>query len=125
IRQLRNAMERLSVLTPGGVIHAEDVRKALQLQEFAADAGGEPAFRRLPAETEVDPAIAGGPARETAPPSQGLEHETASYEYRLIQKVLRECRGSKTAAARKLGISRTTLWRKLQHIDATATSARK
>ncbi|MEE4314196.1 MAG: sigma 54-interacting transcriptional regulator [Desulfofustis sp.] len=125
IRQLRNAMERLSVLTPGGVINAEDVRKALQLQEFAADAGGEPAFRRLPAETEVDPVIAGVPARETAPPPQRLDHETASYEYRLIQKVLQECRGSKTAAARKLGISRTTLWRKLQHIDATAPSARK
>jgi len=32
IRQLRNVMERLSVLTSGGVIGENDIKKALQVQ---------------------------------------------------------------------------------------------
>ena len=42
IRQLRNAMERLSVMTAGGLIEAQEVTRALQLQEFnTSDRGGD------------------------------------------------------------------------------------
>jgi len=37
IRQLRNVMERLSVMTAGGLIEALDVRRALQIQEFIVE----------------------------------------------------------------------------------------
>ncbi|MBT8347505.1 MAG: hypothetical protein KJO28_14510, partial [Desulfofustis sp.] len=43
-----------------------------------------------------------------------LIEEKSAYEREVIFKALRECHGSKTKAAKKLGISRTTLWRKLQ-----------
>jgi transcriptional regulator, propionate catabolism operon regulatory protein len=112
IRQLRNAMERLSVMTQGGLINGHDVRKALQIQEFVSEESCEPASARPSAERSADDLpspIAAGPLP--------LDQEKASYESRLIRQVLQECHGSKTAAARKLGISRTTLWRKLQHAD--------
>ena len=43
-----------------------------------------------------------------------LDKEKAMYERQLIFDALKECNGCKTRTARKLGISRTTLWRKLQ-----------
>ncbi len=33
----------------------------------------------------------------------------------IIQQVLKNCNGNQSVAARKLGISRTTLWRSLNH----------
>ena len=36
-----------------------------------------------------------------------------------IQDTLRQCKGNKAQAARELGISRTTLWRRLREIDKT------
>jgi transcriptional regulator, propionate catabolism operon regulatory protein len=122
IRQLRNAMERLSVMTPGGLIHADDVRKALQLQEFVAEAAGTPAPRYGGAGIPVDPRRGDDQPTQRAVSPLPLDRETASYEYRLIRRALQECRGSKSAAARQLGISRTTLWRKLQHIDSAVTT---
>lgn len=39
-----------------------------------------------------------------------------SVEHEEIQKVLRECQGNRSKASKKLGISRSTLWRRLQKI---------
>ncbi|WP_238981048.1 sigma 54-interacting transcriptional regulator [Geobacillus sp. YHL] len=46
--------------------------------------------------------------------STGLTKEVENWERQLILKVLREVQGSKTKAADLLGISRTTLWRKIK-----------
>jgi len=43
-----------------------------------------------------------------------LGREKATYEKQLILDALKKCDGSKAKAARLLGISRTTLWRKMQ-----------
>lgn len=115
IRQLRNAMERLSVMTSGGIIRGDDVKKALQVQDFdTAEADRDTA-------TELKVIASGsssskGQARQNNPGSIAmlLDKEKAMYERQLIVDVLKECNGCKTSTARKLGISRTTLWRKLQ-----------
>ncbi len=39
-------------------------------------------------------------------------------EFDKIQRMLKECRGNRSKAAKKLGISRSTLWRKLQQVEA-------
>lgn len=113
IRQLRNAMERLSVMTAGGLIEAEEVTRALQLQDFGtSDRGGGDVRSAPETQGQQDP-----PASIPAPPgADGPKFgvERAAYEKELIDAALRECDGSKSRAAKMLGISRTTLWRKLQ-----------
>ncbi|MHB1652763.1 MAG: sigma 54-interacting transcriptional regulator [Desulfitobacteriaceae bacterium] len=88
IRELRNAMERLVMLTWEKEISAEDMAKTLLLDRKSDT--------DLPEQKEK------------------LRGEVELAEIRLIQKALKECGGNKTATARRLGISRTTLWRKMQ-----------
>lgn len=45
-----------------------------------------------------------------------IKPDETSIEYEEIYSVLKKVRGNKTEAARKLGISRTTLWRKLKKL---------
>lgn len=115
IRQLRNVMERLSVMTAGGLIEAVDVRRALQIQEFITEdhegnSGKQQTTIQL--STLPDKKTASLDFEKKIPFAMGKEK--AFYEKQLIMKTLEECQGSKTQTARKLGISRTTLWRKLQ-----------
>ena len=115
IRQLRNVMERLSVMTAGGLIDVRDVRRALQIQETpqANDQDGASV-------EDLIIATGDGPDKIIEPDNQPhkfqylVGKEKALYEKQLIMKTLEECNGSRTRTARKLGISRTTLWRKLQ-----------
>ncbi|HZK83595.1 MAG TPA: sigma 54-interacting transcriptional regulator [Desulfosporosinus sp.] len=88
IRELRNAIERLVMLTKEREISKDDVGRALLLDRK----------QTLPV-----------PVRE-----ERLCSEVELAEIRWIQKALKECGGNKTKTARRLGISRTTLWRKIQ-----------
>ena len=116
IRQLRNVMERLSVMTSGGIIRSGDVQKALQIQDFSSPA-------KLLVETpcpkigtkrskSADMAEAGISVPEQS--ALPLAKEKAIQEKRLIIEMLEVCGGNKAETAKRLGISRTTLWRKLQ-----------
>lgn len=114
IRQLRNSMERLSVMTAGGLLEAYEVERALQIQEF----NGEVTDPRNPWDSpEAGPVTAAQPANGASGTfrfQEVLKQQKAEHEKELIYSALRECGGSKIRAAQKLGISRTTLWRKLQ-----------
>ena len=48
---------------------------------------------------------------------QHMEKENRENEYKIVWDTLRRVNFSKTEAAKRLGISRTTLWRKLKSID--------
>ena len=116
IRQLRNAMERLSVMTAGGLIEAQEVTRALQLQEFGTSDRGGGDVRAAPETQGQHDSLA---SLSSSPGAEGLKFgvERAAYEKELIDAALRECDGSKSRAAKMLGISRTTLWRKLQRCN--------
>ena len=116
IRQLRNAMERLSVMTAGGLIEAQEVTRALQLQEFGTSDRGGGDVRSAPETQGQHDSLA---SLSSSPGAEGLKFgvERAAYEKELIDAALRECDGSKSRAAKMLGISRTTLWRKLKRCN--------
>jgi transcriptional regulator of acetoin/glycerol metabolism len=86
VRELRNAINFAYVCASGSRIERQDFPEHIQTPEQHQD-GGEPR-----------PALARGGSRE---------------EDR-IREVLTRFDGNRTLAARALGISRTTLWRKLK-----------
>lgn len=94
IRELRNLVERMVILTDGDLIRRDDLPPAVRLGEACGD-GDEPAS-----------AGHSGPTNLT-----GMR---AATERQLIKKALSEASGNRAAAARKLGISRGALYYKLR-----------
>lgn len=90
IRELRNCVERMVVLASGNTLDLSDV-PVLKKSEIIQ-----------PEENE-----------KTAADPLNLENS----EKELIRKALAECGNNRAAAARKLGISRRTLYRKLENLD--------
>jgi DNA-binding NtrC family response regulator len=84
VRELRNVLERACMLADGPTLGPQDVAAAM-------------------------PAAPAGPPAPAASPSEGLQ----ALERAHIIRVLDEVRGNKVAAARRLGISRRTLYRRL------------
>lgn len=93
IRELSNIIERLVVISLKKEIDPNTVREAMGNT-----------LAPHPSQAEAQPAAA-------VKKAEYLKHE----ELAIIQKVLEECHGNKTEAASRLGISRPTLYKKLQH----------
>jgi len=91
VRELENAIERAVALGSGPILHVGD----------------------LPSNLHYAPA-------ETLPESDELV-PLEELERRAIFRALRETSGDKLAAARLLGIGKTTLYRKLKQYDANPT----
>ena len=93
VRQLQNFMERLVVLTPGEVVTARDVQR------------------------ELDRGPKGPPSTATQPAPQGqatLDGARRQAECAALQDAIKQAGGNRTLAARMLGISRRTLYNKLE-----------
>ena len=111
VRQLRNTIERMVVLSAGGRLTLEDVPETIRL-------GGE----KFPLAPVPAPATADGvaPVAQPSAPVAQLAAATASprslaeSERREILSAIEAERGNKTKAAERLGISRRTLHRKLK-----------
>jgi DNA-binding NtrC family response regulator len=104
VRELENAIEHAVAMAEGPVVLTSDLPAALT------------APRLLPRQGTPDrpgPAGAAEHARE--------DWSLAEVEKEHILRVLGHHRGNATAAARRLGISRTTLWRKLKHYGIRRT----
>lgn len=99
IRELRNVCERLSALVSGNEITVEDVEKVLNY-DLTTTAGQ--SFPRK-----------NGPTRILAAATANL----SCFEKEVILSALEKTGHNKTKAAEMLGISRTTLWRKIKEFN--------
>lgn len=95
IRELQNVMERLAVLMRGAALSRTQITKYLNEVLHSPPSPADQLERK-----GDHPAGAG-------PLAQTLSLDA-------IERVLREVNGNKSAAARHLGVSRMTLWRKLR-----------
>ncbi|NOY13152.1 MAG: sigma-54-dependent Fis family transcriptional regulator [Deltaproteobacteria bacterium] len=101
IRELRNMLERLQVLCPGETIRPGQLPPEVRERTAGTGSGSElvQAFR-----TDLS-----------------LRQAVQQFEVRFIERVLEEAGGNRSAAARRLGISRKNLWEKLRE-PPTVTS---
>ena len=90
VRELQNAVERAVILCTGEYVTGPEL--PVNIAKLAAEA--------MPRSTEVSSSLAGLPLEEV--------------ERRAIEETLRETGDNKSAAARKLGITRATLHKKLR-----------
>jgi len=97
IRELRNAMESLVVFSENGRLRLDDLPAAIL---------------RRPDRTSESASFPVDPWK--LPESGGLAEWMADIEGRLIGRVLAETGGNKQAAAKRLGISRVALYKKLE-----------
>ena len=108
VRELENAIEHAVAVSDGPVISEMDlplsIREPRLLAERASDGGAVPA---------------GAAARVAASDRDGWS--LAEVEKEHIRRVLVRHGGNATMAARQLGISRTTLWRKLREYGLSRT----
>ncbi len=93
VRELSNVVERAVLLAEEETIRLED----------------------LPAEL-ADRAESGGKLRGLEGSDARLEHALRSFERRHIAAVLASCDGNRDAAAKRLGVSPATLYRKLERL---------
>jgi len=116
VRELENAIEHAVAIAEGTMIGAADLPTAFKtprlLPEGASRRGG------APDEASGD----GGPAAARAVAADPRETwSLAEVEREHIRRVLARHHGNATIAARQLGISRTTLWRKLREYGLSRT----
>ena len=108
VRQLRNVMERTLVLSPNDVLELDDFPEEIRrhAETPAADFNHERPSSAPTATMPQTPIAVSAPA---LPPQSTL----AEFEAAHIRSVLEACGGNKKLAAERLGISRSTLYEKL------------
>jgi two-component system, NtrC family, response regulator AtoC len=130
VRQLVNFVERLVVLASGDVISAADVRGELEeqmaflTQAAPLEADGLAVASIPPATTSPAPQSTPASVAEIAkssPAASGfssavrpLKEDLRRTEHRAITKALASAKGNRALAARLLGVSRRTLYTKLE-----------
>lgn len=140
VRELRNVVERSVILCADRTIDLQN------LPAHIIEAGPPPAIQANPDQPDPGPARArppeigtpGGPStgedwddveaafRTRANPTGGRLFEAlARHEQKLIARTLREFRGNVLRAAAYLGVSRTTLYKKMQRYSIDVGSIRR
>ena len=94
IRELRNTLERASILTDGPILNELELRGAVS--RMAPLGGATPASADAPAESPAAPPV----------PIEALDRSA-------VERALDEAGGNKSAAARRLGVSRRAFYRRL------------
>jgi transcriptional regulator with PAS, ATPase and Fis domain len=101
VRELENLIERMVILNDDGVIRVENLPP--NIRSFISD-------KKIPRPTLTEEGI-------------DLNQAVEEFEYRLIDEALRRTKGNKQAAARLLGLKRTTLVAKLRRKTSGSGSA--
>jgi DNA-binding NtrC family response regulator len=98
LRELENALERAALLCENGVITARDLPPAIIGQAVPAQ------------------------SHHTAPPElvggRNFREQVAAFERQLILQAIEEAGGDRRAASRNLGVGLSTLYRKLEELNA-------
>lgn len=104
VRQLRNLVEHVAAVAPGRIVRAEDLPTGLD-----GTAGG----------AEAEETMAARLQRCLAEGGEGRAWEVlvGDFERALATEAVRRCEGSRSAAARMLGVSRATLRKRLPDSD--------
>ncbi|MCR4402863.1 MAG: sigma 54-interacting transcriptional regulator [Firmicutes bacterium] len=97
VRELKNAVEKCLVLSDDGIITPSHVLDALGEDSVSSTGGLDD-----PTQLRAD-----------------LQSLVKAAEREGIARAIRECHGNRSEAARRLGIDRTTLWRKLRNDTAS------
>jgi transcriptional regulator with GAF, ATPase, and Fis domain len=108
VRELENALEYAVAVCRGQTLLREDLPELEDADDVAAPSPEAPA-----------PAEARTPSPPAAPPRAGRAPRADSEEIERLRLVMEDHRWNRGAAARALGISRTTLWRRLREAGLT------
>lgn len=119
IREMENFVKGISILASARNMGAVDIldfireslEKRIMRQEKQATACAAAPYRENSINTDS------GRSAEIAGGAGNLKGKSLEYEYMQIQAALKETDGKYTAAAKYLGISRSTLWRKLKEFE--------
>jgi two-component system response regulator AtoC len=103
VRQLQNFIERLVVLAPEGDL-IEEATVKLELERMGLNA--------------KDPGTGNGEAGG-APAADSLPERRKDAERQAVEEALKKARGNRSVAARILGVSRRTLYNKLESLGLT------
>ena len=101
VRELENLIERMVILSDDGIIRVDSLPP--NIRSFISD-------KKIPRPTLTEEGI-------------DLNQAVEEFEYRLIDEALRRTKGNKQAAARLLGLKRTTLVAKLRRKENGTGSA--
>ncbi len=114
VRELQNAIARAVVLAQGKEITPDDLPPRVR-GEQPARIGRRPAHEQELTQLARD--LAGMVIETAGPLARDLyERAVELVERELIRQVMRECGGTQTKAAERLGINRNTLYRKLREL---------
>ncbi|MBA3888790.1 MAG: sigma-54-dependent Fis family transcriptional regulator, partial [Acidobacteria bacterium] len=106
VRELRNVLERASILTDGDFITERELASSLPHASYMAHAS----LERFDGDEPVPAAGAG---------------RLVDVEREHIQRALVRAGGNKKAAAKMLGVSRRALYRRLERLELSATITRR
>ena len=113
-------LRRVARIAPGALARLEqydwpgNVRELQNAIEYAFAIGEGPVLTEAELPPEVRGIERGGTAEASEVPPKAVDEDPLPFEARRLVRALERANGSRRRAAESLGISRTTLWRKLR-----------
>ena len=120
VRELENAVEHAVAVSEGSLLGANDLPASVRTPRLLAPrAGGDP---ELPGSLARDAALGSARPRGSGrdPDARSLDDVTREH----VLRALARHAGNATAAAKQLGVSRTTLWRMLKRWGVSRNATR-